>query len=711
MPNLLPASQQVTEEHFVHHSPTHLYAGGSLKVVDPDHDEAYLKAETVTTAHQGEFTVSARGGWSYKIDNAIDEVQKLGAGESFTESHTVYSKDGTASQVLTVTVQGTNDAPRVSAEAHLVSGTEDTDLTFSASDLLSNASDIDNNDASQLAVANLVADHGLVVDNLNGTFTFKPQPNYNGQVHFTYDVKDGHSGVVHTGATTTLTAVDDSSVISGDSLASVTEGNIADVVVTSGTLAITDVDSGDHPDFPDVTSVATNYGHITMVSGQWTYTLDQNKVQQLNPSSANPADHQVTDQHTFTASDGSTQTVSVVIAGSNDAPVILDKGSDLSGRVEEDSAADTINGQLLMTDVDTTSGHSWSVSADPAHTPQYGSMTVDSSGRWQYVLDNGNADVNRLGSGEVLEDKVTLRVDDGDGGVTTKEVVVTINGHDDQPAALAVPTLPVWSSPPRISGQQGNQDVHASLGVPTMLPHAIPSPTSGWGISDGHGGSAAVLPGRFGTLSVNPLTGELHYDYHTNSGVVKHGGGASDHDETDVFTVTLGGANNAMAEVHLHVHSQSIHGNSGHHIDRTSLVDMELLPLAPTQSDSPEEQPVFEQFSVSIDDSPASPVEDYLDVFQQAGVEFDSQRSPEHDTAESVTGDYFDALVEDGATFDSPASQQELDQSALATQLNTDDDFNNDQRLDADVDVPNEPMIPLDDQPLLPDEDHNQNGL
>ena len=168
-----------------------------------------------------------------------------------------------------------------------------------------------------------------------------------------------------------------------------------------------------------------------------------------------------------------------------------------------------------------------------------------------------------------------------------------------------------------------------------------------------------------------------------------------------------------MAEVHLHVHSQSIHGNSGHHIDRTSLVDMELLPLAPTQSDSPEEQPVFEQFSVSIDDSPASPVEDYLDVFQQAGVEFDSQRSPEHDTAESVTGDYFDALVEDGATFDSPASQQELDQSALATQLNTDDDFNNDQRLDADVDVdvPNEPMIPLDDQPLLPDEDHNQNGL
>ncbi|WP_196374143.1 cadherin-like domain-containing protein, partial [Vibrio crassostreae] len=80
----------------------------------------------------------------------------------------------------------------------------DTALTFTAHELLANATDIDGNDAGQLTVDNLQVDHGSVVDNKDGTYTFTPDKDYNGQVHFTYDVKDAHGGVTHTGASTTL---------------------------------------------------------------------------------------------------------------------------------------------------------------------------------------------------------------------------------------------------------------------------------------------------------------------------------------------------------------------------------------------------------------------------------------------------------------------------------------------------------------------------
>ena len=54
----------------------------------------------------------------------------------------------------------------------------------------------------------------------------------------------------------------------------VTEGDLGDVVTATGTIAISDVDSGDSPDFAD-TTVSGAYGDLVLVAGNWTYTLDQ----------------------------------------------------------------------------------------------------------------------------------------------------------------------------------------------------------------------------------------------------------------------------------------------------------------------------------------------------------------------------------------------------------------------------------------------------
>ena len=117
--------------------------------------------------------------------------------------------------------------------------------------------------------------------------------------------------------TVTITGAEDAPVISGETVGEVSE----DLVLSaSGTLAITDADLLDNPvGFSDVLSTVgdSGYGSFELVGGAWTYTLDNDAVQSLD------AGQTVSDSITFTATDGSTQTVTVTITGAEDVPVIL----------------------------------------------------------------------------------------------------------------------------------------------------------------------------------------------------------------------------------------------------------------------------------------------------------------------------------------------------------------------------------------------------
>ncbi|MEZ9544670.1 cadherin-like domain-containing protein, partial [Vibrio sp. 10N.286.48.C11] len=197
-----------------------LEAQGSLSAIDPDKDESGFDFKTLISAAMhpewrpyssslgGQLAIDPKGNWNYYIDNRKPEIQHLGKGETLTDTVTVHSKDGTTHDIV-ITIHGTNDAPTVSSEVQLNSGKEDSVQTITTADLLAHATDIDNNDQGQLTVANLIANHGSIRDNQDGTFTFTPEKDYNGDVHFSYDVKDAHGGITHTGATTNLAAVND----------------------------------------------------------------------------------------------------------------------------------------------------------------------------------------------------------------------------------------------------------------------------------------------------------------------------------------------------------------------------------------------------------------------------------------------------------------------------------------------------------------------
>ena len=61
----------------------------------------------------GTYTVDAAGLWTYHLNNGDATVDALAAGVTLSDSFVVFSADATASQIVTVTITGTNDVPVV----------------------------------------------------------------------------------------------------------------------------------------------------------------------------------------------------------------------------------------------------------------------------------------------------------------------------------------------------------------------------------------------------------------------------------------------------------------------------------------------------------------------------------------------------------------------------------------------------------------------
>jgi large repetitive protein len=84
-----------------------------LTISDVDTGEAKFDPASVldTTAGGalGSLTITEAGVWTYTVDNAA--VQYLGAGKTKVETFTVKSLDGTGTQTISVTINGTNDVP------------------------------------------------------------------------------------------------------------------------------------------------------------------------------------------------------------------------------------------------------------------------------------------------------------------------------------------------------------------------------------------------------------------------------------------------------------------------------------------------------------------------------------------------------------------------------------------------------------------------
>ena len=457
-------------------------ASGTLGISDVDDADSPVFNAVDTTRganNYGDFVLLSNGNWTYTLDQSA--VQHLDAGDTVTDTILYAATDNITTQTITVTITGSNDVSVISG-SHTGSVTEgnigDAPVTASGTLGISDVDDADSpvfNAVDSTLGANEYGDF-VLLSNGNWTYTLDQSA--------VQDLDDGDTvtdTIVYTATdnttqtiTVTITGSNDVSVISGTHTGGVTEGNIGDAPVTaSGTLGISDVDDADSPVFNAVDSTrgANNYGDFVLLSnGNWTYTLDQSAVQELD------AGDTVTDTIVYTATDKTTQTITVTITGSNDVPVI---SGTHTGSVTEGNIGDapvTASGTLGISDVDDADSPVFNAVDSTLGANKYGDFVLLSNGNWTYTL--GQSAVQDLDAGDTVTDTIVYTATDN----TTQTITVTITGSND----VSV-----------ISGDYADAVDEGDLGDPESIV------TGALGISDVDGDDSPVFSDQDSTRGAN----------------------------------------------------------------------------------------------------------------------------------------------------------------------------------------------------------------
>ncbi len=181
----------------------------------------------------GTLYVKSNGSYVYvPTSNAILNEQTAAVPDIFTIEAT--DSAGTTGNTLTITINGVNDTPTVTA--HTFTTNEDTVLNDS---LTSYASDAEGNTLSYVLWTG--PSHGSLSFNANGTFTYIATADYSGNDGFTWKAYDGTVNSAAITATITITAVNEAPSITSGDPASFAENGTGTVY----TATRTDPDAGD----------------------------------------------------------------------------------------------------------------------------------------------------------------------------------------------------------------------------------------------------------------------------------------------------------------------------------------------------------------------------------------------------------------------------------------------------------------------------------
>lgn len=312
-----------------------------------------------------------------------------------TDTFTFKANDLTvdsADAVVTVTITSVNDVP----VANSTTITTNEDTTFGGT---LTATDADG-DTLVYSTGSVLALHGMVNINPNGTYSYTPAPDYNGPDSFSFRVNDGTVNSVDAFVTVIVTAVNDAPVA--------TPSNITTAEDTPAVGTVSGTDADGNPLTYSTGATAPAHGTVVIApNGTFTYTPDAN--------------FSGSDSFTFKANDGTTNsadaTVNVTVTAVNDAPV----ANLQSITTNEDT---TFSGTLTATDAD---GDTLTYSAGLV-AATHGTVTINPNGTFTYApAANYNG-----------PDSFSFKVNDGTVNSVDALVTVTVTAVNDAP--IATPT-------------------------------------------------------------------------------------------------------------------------------------------------------------------------------------------------------------------------------------------------------------------------------
>jgi hypothetical protein len=375
-----------------------VHASESLLRNDFDIDGDTLNVVNLTAAANGSVTLGTGGQFIYRPNANFNGL------DSFTYQVTDGSLTSNTATVV-VNVRAKNDDPIAVDDAYSVG--EDGLLTVTqANGTLANDKDVDAD--TLVMIIDSAPVNGTLQADLNGSFTYRPDANFNGSDSFTYFVSDATANSAAP-ATVTLTvnAVNDPPLAGSNGYA-VAEDGFLRVPVNQGILG-NDIDP-DGDSLLALLDAGTTHGALQFsLDGSFTYKPD--------------AGFNGVDGFTYHANDGNldSPTVSVGIAVNpvNDKPLA---GSD-SYSVSEDAVLDIAESAgLLNNDID-LDGDTLSVVLKSTTT--HGHLIVTPGGAVNYRPD---ADFN--GS-----DSFTYTAFDGSVESDPVTVTITVNPVNDPPLA------------------------------------------------------------------------------------------------------------------------------------------------------------------------------------------------------------------------------------------------------------------------------------
>ena len=432
-----------------------------------DVDDASLTISKVSGPSHGSASVATDGDWTYT------PVTNFSGSDAFT----FRANDGSANSnaaTMQLTISATNAAPLCSTDSS--SGAEDADQTGTVV-----CTDADDDPLTYNKGTG--PSHGNATVNPDGSWTYSPDPDYNGADSFTFRANDGSVNSTPVAMTITVTAVNDAPVCGDDTHSGSEDAG------QSGSLSCTDVDN----DPLTYTKVAgpSDGGATVDPDGSWTYTPDP--------------DFNGADSFTFSANDGSvdsnTATMAITVNNTNDAPVCSDDSS--AGAEDADQT-----GALSCTDLDNDP-----LTYSKVASPSNGNATVHPDGSWTYSPD---ADFNGA-------DSFTFRANDGTANSATVTMTITVTAVNDEPVCSADTT-------------SGNEDVDQTGTITCtdaegdVLTYAkVGGPSDGSATVDGDGSWTYTPDANF--------NGSDSFTFRANDG--------SDNSNTATMSITVNPVNDA----------------------------------------------------------------------------------------------------------------------------------------------------------------------
>ncbi|MGW8461486.1 beta strand repeat-containing protein [Pseudomonas sp. CLCA07] len=456
---------------------TTLSVSGQFSSADIDHDAtATWSIAGSNTGTFGSIAVDSSGQWTYTLANGTDgvasAVQSLKAGESHDEVFSVQVSDGLGgvdTQLVTITVTGSNDAAVLSSASVTLSETN-APLTTGGSLTIS---DIDSPESFQ-AQSNTAGSYGQFSIGTGGAWTYVANSAHNefaaGTTYTDTFAVNSADGTL-TSVTVHIAGSNDSPTITSNGGGATASINVAENTTAVSTVAATDVDLPAQTLSYSIVGGA-DAAKFSIVSGTGVLSFIS------APNFEAPTDSGTNNVYDVIvrASDGTLfddQAIAVTVTGVNDnSPVITSNGGGTTASVnvaenttavttvaatDADLPAQTLSYSLLNTTG--TDFSKFSISSS-------GVLTFNSAPDYENAQDVGGTD----GDNAYVVD---VQVSDGNGGIDTQTITVNVQNVVETPVDTVAPTVIVTGTA-----------LGSSMGSTSTVTFQFSEKVSGFNLSD-----------------------------------------------------------------------------------------------------------------------------------------------------------------------------------------------------------------------------------